>query len=613
MVLSHSINYSRLSGYFRSDSLAAAAQGMEKFIENKGHMRLLCGAELTTEDLTAIKNAEDLKNIVNKNFLGDYENLEDQLIKDHVLLLGWMIANDFLEIKIGINTNGKDYYPDGMLHSKRGILYDIEDNCILFTGSVNETLAGWSKNIEDLRVDKSWQGNFPIKMVNDFENLWEGKNKELLVFDIPDESMEVLIRDAPKNDDELKRLVKRIKEIKEEDSRELFSHQQEAIKKWFDNGKQGILEMATGTGKTFTALKALEEVIKKENVLTVISCPFTHLVFQWEEEIKSLKLGNIHNFHGTNPNWRKEFHKLKFLINRNINLREPDIILTTHDTFSLDDFQNLINKCNTKKLLIVDEVHHVGAEGYSSGLLECYNYKLGLSATPSRYMDYEGTQRLLNYFGGIIYQFRISEALLKINPKTGKSFLTPYDYYPVRVYEKEDKYEKLKEILRNLNHKHHLIIFCSSRQVSRVLEILGEEGFHNKHRFTYHESTSPIEEFEGLSQRQIILKDFDEGVCQVLVAIKCLNEGVDVPSADQVIIMSSSSNPAEYIQRRGRVLRRFKGKEKAFIYDLCLIPRNFANNDSAKKEIRRLIEFTNTATSNSRKHCIDLFKEWGIL
>lgn len=602
-----------MSGYFRSDSLAAAAQGMEKFIENQGHMRLLCGAELTAEDLEAIKNADDLKNIVNKNFLGDYEDLENQLIKDHVSLLGWMISNEFLEIKIGVNTNGKDYFPHGMLHSKRGILYDNNNDCILFTGSVNETLAGWTKNKEDLRVDKSWQENFPSKMIDNFEWLWEGNDEELLVFDIPDESVELLIKEAPKNKEEYNCLVSRIRKIKNNDSRVLFPHQQEAIEKWFDNDKQGILEMATGTGKTFTALKALKKVTKKENVLTVIACPYTHLVFQWANEIKQLNLGTIYEFHGVNTKWRQEFNELKFDINLNISFKKPNIILTTHNTFFLDDFKSILEKCNIRKLLIVDEVHHVGAEGFSEGLLPSYNYRLGLSATPTRYMDYKGTEKLLNYFSGIVFEFSIEKALKTIG-NNGKSILTPYEYHPIRILSKDERLDKLREILKNLNHKDHLIIFSHRDDVTDVLKVLGEENFNDKHRFTYHEGKTPQEEFDGLSQRMAILKDFDSGKCQALVAIKCLDEGVDVKSADQVIIMSSSSNPAEYIQRRGRVLRRFEGKEKAYIYDLCIIPENIQIYEKkSNSEIQRLLEFAKTAEPESRRKCTDLFNKWGIL
>ena len=662
VVLSQTVRYDRLSGFFKSDSLAVAARGITKLIENGGHMRLLCGAQLSKEDIIAIEHADDLKDIVNKNFLDEYENLENELVKNHVLLLGWMIANDFLEIKIGINTNGSEYYPDGMLHSKRGILYDENDDCILFMGSVNETRYGWTVNVEDLVVNKSWN-NYEVmkKPINNFEDLWEGNIDSLLVFNIPDESKRILTDNAPKNEKQLKKLIDEIEKIKSKpkDDRKLFPHQKTAIKSWLDNDKKGILEMATGTGKTFTALKCLEEVSKHEDLLVVIACPFSHIINQWEQDIVNLDLGYVYNFYSDmNSHWRKQSHELQSDINLKIKFKKPNIILTTHNTFSKNDFINFVNGCNIKSLLIVDEMHHVGAKGFSQGLDANYDYKLGLSATPSRYMDYEGTERLINSFDKIVFKFTIEDALNKINPATHKSFLTPYEYHPIKVglnaselekYKKynkqiaqlyhgdtddikddlkglfnkrrkvinnaEQKYEEFRNILKTINNKNHLIVFCSDMQIEKVLKILGEENFSPKHKFTQDEGTKPKKEFGGLSQRQFLLNEFDSGLCKALVAIKCLDEGVDVPSANKVIIMSSTTNPAEYIQRRGRVLRRCDGKDFAHIYDLCVIPDNEGgiSDKIIDNERKRLVEFTKTAHGSNKLYCINLFKKWGIL
>ena len=657
--LSHSVRYDRLSGFFNSDSLAIAARGISELIKNNGHMRLLCGALLSQEDLLAIEHADDLKDIVNKNFLDEYENLENQLVKDHVLLLGWMIANDFLEIKIGINTDGEHYCPDGMLHSKRGILYDENDDCILFMGSVNETRYGWTINVEDLRVDKSWINYKPMKKpIKNFEELWNGNYDSLLVFNLPEDSKKALVKSAPKNKEQLKKIIKRIEDAhkKHKDKRKLFPHQKEAIKCWLKNNNRGILEMATGTGKTFTAMHCFKEVTKKENILTVISCPYAHIINQWENDLKDE--GILHKFYGINSNWRQDFDELKFQINLPLDFEKPHIILTTHNTFSKDDFVSILSKCKIKKLLIVDEMHHVGAKGFSKGLSPVYDYRLGLSATPTRFMDYSGTNFLLDYFGGIIFKFDILEALTKINPETNKTFLTPYDYFPIRVELTEEelekykkysrliaqklsnkkndneknirglfskrravindacqKYDALRSILRNLSHKHHLIVFCSDKQLVKVLKILEEEGISPSHKFTQSEGNKPEDIYDGLSQKQDLLKDFDMGVCKSLVAIKCLDEGVDVPSADQVIIMSSTTNPAEYIQRRGRVLRRFKNKDKAYIYDLCVIPEedDKTYDRILENEKNRLIEFTKTASYKNRKWCMKLLGKWGLL
>ena len=295
-VLSHALKYDRLAGYFRSDSLAFAARGIGHFIQNKGHMRLLCGVQLTPDDVEAIKNADDLIDIVDKNFLGEYRNLEDELVRNHVQLLGWMISNEFLEIRIGVNKNGDEYFPDGILHSKRGLLYDDVEDCILFTGSVNETAAGWAKNIEDLRIDKSWRFDEVInRLSQNFDDLWEGKIKDLEIFDVPEASKKELIEDAPKDWAGVRKLIEKINNANHK-IKDPYPYQQKAIDKWFNNDKRGIFDMATGTGKTLTAIFCLKKLLKEENVLTVISCPYIHLVEQWKKIFKRWDLKIFMNF-----------------------------------------------------------------------------------------------------------------------------------------------------------------------------------------------------------------------------------------------------------------------------------------------------------------------------
>lgn len=155
LVLSEAIKYDRISGFFNSTSLAIAARGIDKFIKNNGHMRLICGAKLNVADLESINNSDDLKNIIDINFLKDYDSIEDEIVKNHVKVLGWMVANNYLEIKIGVNRKKDGFYESGMIHSKIGIMYDELDDSILFDGSVNETAFGWKNNIESLKVFKS--------------------------------------------------------------------------------------------------------------------------------------------------------------------------------------------------------------------------------------------------------------------------------------------------------------------------------------------------------------------------------------------------------------------------------------------------------------------------
>ena len=206
-VLSESIYYDRISGFFNSTSLAVAAKGIDKFIKNNGHMRLICGAQLDEDDLKSINNSDDLKNIIDKKFIDDYNSIEDELIRNHVKVLGWMVANEYLEIKIGINKKSDGSYSNGMLHSKIGIMYDEFGDSLLFNGSVNETAYGWRNNIESLKVFFSWKTpEYMDGDKKDFENFWDGLDPSLAIFDVPKATKNTLIEIAPKSTKELDKI-----------------------------------------------------------------------------------------------------------------------------------------------------------------------------------------------------------------------------------------------------------------------------------------------------------------------------------------------------------------------------------------------------------------------
>lgn len=208
-VLSESVRYDAISRSFSSTSLAIASKGIANFIRNGGHMRLLCGAELTQVDLQSIKNANDLKDSIGKNFIDEYENLEEEVVKNHVKLLGWMIANNFLEIKIGIPLKDKKIFHNGMLHSRMGLIYDENEDCIMFKGANSEMLKDWSTTIEQFSVFKSWNDNkWIINAKKDFEEIWNGKNEYLMVFDVPEAIENKLIKIAPDSVGELENLLK---------------------------------------------------------------------------------------------------------------------------------------------------------------------------------------------------------------------------------------------------------------------------------------------------------------------------------------------------------------------------------------------------------------------
>ena len=400
---------------------------------------------------------------------------------------------------------------------------------------------------------------------------------------------------------------------------DLFEYQKNAIKAWINNNYIGIFEMATGTGKTYTALGCLEEIIKtKQNIICVISVPYKHLCSQWARSTNTYdNRWNIFIANSSISNWKNNLNNL--LTTLTDNQKFLPIILTTHDTLMSEDFNKIIeNKINTHTyMLIADEMHGLGSEQRRKSLTETFKYRLGLSATPSRWYDEEGTDVLYTFFDKEVFNFDLSKALSTENPLTQETFLCPYYYKPsfVSLNEEElelyialtlkivfylnkqtdkkvinkDDLEKLlikrANIIKNANNKipelfkildslkklDHAIIYCSPEQIDIVGNILYQLKI-KCNRFTMRESTVPSKKYNGLSERDLILKRFADGEYNILIAMKCLDEGVDVPSASTGILLSSCGNPREYIQRIGRLIRRYQGKKNANIYDIIVKP-----------------------------------------
>lgn len=622
--LAHSSLYYRISGFFSSTSLAISARGLEEFIKNNGKMKLICSAILSKDDYDKMKEVYSTPaELIEEKFLSEMNNISNAFVKNNLAALGFMLANGNLEIKIAIPNDER-----GMFHSKIGIMADSMGDMISFSGSDNETASGWLYNIEEFKVFKNWvpgQKEYFYEDFDNFNNYWESETSRFEIIDLPDAINDELINFAPYNASEIHILNDWDEDIDEPDDVtpadekiSLRDYQEEAINNWILNGKKGIFEMATGTGKTFTGLGCMDKLIMEYNstmspLLIVIAAPTSHLIDQWEKDVEKFDVDNIIKAYSSNSSWKKLLPDL--LLELDIGEFNNLVILTTHITLSKDYFREFLKNYSGDSLIIVDEVHGIGSKFQRLALDETlYKYRLGLSATPERWGDDEGNEEILSFFDKIVYKFTLSDALVRINPDTGKTFLTPYEYYPIFVeltddefseykeysstitllYHKlkssssdkhkildkiekyqflrqkilnvaKNKYTALNELIDNLNQDNaelkDLLVYChNSNQLKEVNKILNSKSII-KHKFTGEES---------IDERNNLLKHFSNGSIQVLVAMKCLDEGVDVPSAKTAIIMASTSNPREYIQRRGRVLRRNEGKELAIIYDMII-------------------------------------------
>lgn len=631
-VLSRAKTYDRLAGFFSSTTLAAAAKGISRFIKNKGKMRLITSAKLRDVDLEAIKQGlyntdEVLTNLMVK----DIDSITDELIKDHVKALAWMVANKLLEIKVAI-PKYENYYTSNeqpLYHQKVGILYDKEDNIMSFSGSINESATAWLYNIEEFKVFRSWidgEREYLENDINKFEKYWNGNTKYVNIIDMPKAIRDKFIELAPSNIDEID-LEKwyKIKTIR------LRDYQYEAVKNWLNNSCRGIFEMATGTGKTYTAIECIKEALNREpSLAVVISVPYIHLIRQWQNNLSRFNLNAIELF-GNSTNWKKRLGNE--IIDLNNNIINRLLILTTHDTLSNPIFIKQINNLRVPALLVVDEVHSVGSKVRSNALLDKYEYRLGLTATPNRYFDDEGTMRLLSYFNGIVARFDLKDAI-------EHGYLVPYEYYPHYVELTKEEFEEYRRFTRKIasqwdnaeddetrkslenlllvqrqkiivNAKNklvkfeelvselkdlmdHCLVYCSEKQLEPVQKIL------NKHVIINQKVTFK----EDFATRNDYLKKFDEGIYKVIAAINCLDEGIDIPSTKMAIILASSGNPKQYIQRRGRILRPSKNKDKAILHDILVIPSLLWSTDDiafklekkiVEKELKRHLEMASIA------------------
>lgn len=635
--LGESTEYMRIAGFFSSSSLAVAARGISGLIKNSGSMKIVVSSRLSQKDLTILKESQETPEaFTGERFIGELDNLEDEFVRDHVRALGWMVANNKLDIKIAIlqdEAGNPISYEQaeimGIFHPKVGILRDSNGNTLSFSGSVNESALGWWSNIEEFKVFRSWELVEPEYIQTDiqkFSTFWNAEAKRARVVDLPEAVREQLIDIAPEDISQvdLHRHYGRIGQITSTRKVELFNHQKQAIDKWVKNNMQCIFEMATGTGKTFAALGCVDLVFKKyEKLITVIACPRQHLVRQWEGEIKKYGLKGYEQIiaDSSNPLWKK--YLADMLIDIEIGHKKKLIILTTHNTFASEDFQNIMtkNKATTQAFLIVDEVHGIGSEKQRQSLKSFYELRLGLSATPRRWFDDIGTKHIYDYFNitknDDVFEFGLKEAVSTINPATGETYLAPYDYvlkfitlsaeemneyvqnsnsisklyFQSRNDEEKEKsyynlifrraeivkkacgkYKILEDILDDIGQSIELaIIYCIPKQIDKVMEIVNKRNIVS-HRFTDKQGTDPKQKFGGITEREYILKNFAVRKYKVLVAMKCLDEGVDIPPARITILMASSGNPREHIQRIGRVIRRYPGKTKAIVYDVAALP-----------------------------------------
>jgi superfamily II DNA or RNA helicase len=632
--LTHSVKYDRAVGYFTSDSMALVARGLVNFVKSPNSlMRLVASPVLNEEDARAISSIPSSEQLVliSQMVKESLEKAIAQAARKHLEFLSWMIHSGKLQVKLAFRKNHI-----GIFHEKIGIFTDADGDSVVFAGSMNETGAGMVNNFESFDVYRQPDDDSRVRQKRDhFEKLWSNSQNNLQVIDFTSATEDLLKRyrrpdyrppiveaelfDLEKINPVKQRqnFVAKISKLSRPSGCDARPHQKPAINNWRTNSYRGILEMATGTGKTLTALFCLEDLQNiYPKLLVVIVAPYKHLCEQWAKDIVRFNIQPIKCF-DSRDQW---YDDLNQTIER-LKCRESGtmVVCVTNSTFQSKDFLNLITNSSIPSCIIGDEVHNLGAKQISEILPKNFQFRIGLSATPVRMGDEEGTESIFDYFGNIIHTVTLDEAITR-------GILTPYEYTPIFVNmtkgegvkyaaltaryarlasSKDPKllkqaeqilFERANLIGAAFNKTEALVNQLFKTPLSRGLIYCSQGSVYNEngeiigsHIDTIVERLRNLNPPVEISQfvhdvsdtdRAKLINEVTSGQIQGLAAIRCLDEGVDVPELQQAFILASSKNTRQYIQRRGRLLRRADNiqKEKAFLYDFIVVPPDFDPN-----------------------------------
>ena len=608
-VLKCAKEYKRSVGFFSSGVLDTIMDGMIALVRNGGKVKLIASPKLSEADADAIKlGYEERRKKIEDIFSRDFAEEVSKLSDKHLQVLYDLIRKEILDIKIAI-TDGC-----GIYHDKLGILKDADGNIIAFYGSSNSSYSGYRSNYERIRVSKSWDPGFEEIVADEdseFDSLWSNSNEFVEVYEFTETAEKNLIEVIEYRKSNSSTQVK----IK------LRDYQEKAIAAWVANNYHGFYVMATGTGKTWTAIYSAKKLVENHPCLITICAPYKHLVKQWSEDVEAaFPKAKIILVSSENPGWDKQI--ANEIVRSKYSSDSQIIIISTIASFKMKRFNDSISKYDGQKLLIVDEAHRFTVQP------ETFDYMLGLSATPFSGTSAAKGNELMQYFGGQVFSLPIEDAL-------DRGFLVPYYYYPIYVYateEEEERFNKLSrvilscfrngkcidpdllvktlrnrlriismaeekllkidDIINQVDEKDHVVVYCGDgklfdnnsgeelRHIQSVKRVLSAHDY----------KASQFTAQENMQDRMELVDSFNKGEISALAAIRCLDEGINIPSIKSALILSSNDDYREFVQRRGRILRTYNGKQSAKIYDVIVLPKS--NSEQwAKIELRRFHEY----------------------
>ena len=636
-LLSQAVLYRRAVGFFSSSSLIEISKGIVSLVNNGGKIQLVASPYLSEEDVAAMKKGYEMRDQIIKSAIRrDMRDAVDDLGKERLNLLANLISDGIMDIKIAFTEDeskmGMYHEKMGIISDFEGnkvafagSMNETQTAMTLNYESI-DVFCSWRG--DDDRIEEKETA---------FTAIWNDCEPNVRIIDFPELKQEIVekykksIPDLEVDNKEygsnlfLYHVDKKRCRAAIPANVSLHDYQVEAIANWQAQHYRGIFDMATGTGKTYTGLGAVAKLCEDvDNKLAlIIVCPYQHLVEQWVEDIENFNMKPIIGYSASSQkDWKKRLENAVRDQKLKVSSKEFFCFICTNATFAADFVQTQIGKIRGDILLMVDEAHNFGATQLLSLLSERYTFRLALSATIDRHNDDEGTSALFNFFGVKCIEYTLDRAI-----EEGK--LTRYKYFPiittlnddelqryseltfeiskcilkgkngkVKLSERgkilamsrarlvagaTDKLEKLREYILPYTKDKHILVYCGAtnilregqdysdfndldlRQIDAVTDMLGNQLDMKVSQFTSK---------EDVAERAILKREFAEGeTLQALIAIKCLDEGVNIPKIKVAFILASTTNPKEYIQRRGRVLRLSEGKDYAEIYDFIALPR----------------------------------------
>ena len=635
--LEHSRRYDRSAGFFSSGLVALAPIAFSHFIQGGGRIRLICSPNFSATDIAAIKSEVDFSQISRDQVLKDLETLVEGRDESRILatLLSSLIAADILDLRIAVPNSSR-----GLFHDKVGIFTDLNRH-VSFVGSANETMAAWSgfDNHEQIEVFTSWHNEDTLARTREhqklFDELWAGVRRGWKIMD-PRDGKDLLNRMVKPIDvdvaiEQVRERIPRKKnsQIKSE-QRALMPHQIEVMEDWERHNRRGVIAFATGGGKTLAGIEGVRRWTS-EGKPALVLVPSIILHKQWIKELEMelpdrqiILLGAGNSLRGRESIFRTALSQQSGELGK--------IVLSTYSMACKDALLDLIS-VEEETLICADEVHNIGANETQNIMRRIqFGGRIGLSATPARKGSADETSVIQEYFGTTL------QPLFTIRDAIAAKRLVPYNYFFRTVTllpEEEEHYTELtikikktvamnkgkfptdkKEaaFFQNLLIKRAAIIKGASQKSDLARDVLQEKFVAGDRWLVYCQDQFQMgrvkEELIGakypiLDYHQAMKGDasrtleFFTREGGVMLAIKCLDEGVDIPEINRALILASSTNPREYIQRRGRVLRARDDKYSADIYDVLVLDANGMLLSSGEAE--RAIEFADEAQNSATK------------